>query len=72
MYLRPDLGTLVFRFDQLEQLEAVLGVSLPRHNVTNSDPAPVLSDETLRYVDRVFAWDREATRPVPSDDRETK
>ncbi len=57
MYLRPDLGTEVIRFEDIGLLAADLGVTLEHHNETVRERMPPLSEEAAEYVDRVFAWD---------------
>lgn len=69
MYLRPDLGTHIYRFDELDRLQADLGVSLSHENVTERLPPPVLTAAAGKHFDRVFAWDFEActvSRPLHS------
>jgi hypothetical protein len=57
-YLRPDLGTKVYRYDKVQQLHGELGVAPERvHNATSIDNWPMLSTKTHRYIDSVFAWD---------------
>lgn len=60
MYLRPDLGTEVWPYDQSAELHAALGVGdvIGRQNGTSEEPAPQLSEAGEAYVDRWFAWDR--------------
>lgn len=58
IYLRPDLGTKVFKYTDLHLLGGLLGVSLTDHqNQTAPSPVPKLSMEASEYVDNVFAWD---------------
>lgn len=61
IYLRPDLGTEIYQFDLLHEVEHVLGVKLPHHNTTQPSQQPELSTEALEHMQRVFAWDFEAT-----------
>lgn len=61
VYLRPDLGTAIYRFgDQLAALYADLGVTPGHQNGTAEIPTPRLSGDAKAYVDRWFAWDMEA------------
>lgn len=63
MYLRPDLGTHVYRYADYDALCEELGVSVERtHNVTETQPPPVLTEEARAYAEREFAWDFAATR----------
>jgi hypothetical protein len=61
-YLRPDLGTQVYRFDQLAELERRLDVSLGRTNNTPESPVPELGAAARDHVGRFFAWDLGVTR----------
>jgi hypothetical protein len=56
-YLRPDLGTRVFPFEQLAILADQLGLDLPTHNQTADVGAPALSADAREHVWRWFAWD---------------
>jgi hypothetical protein len=62
VYLRPDLGTEVVRYDDLVILTDQLGLSLGTFNATVPEPTPTLSDEATKYVCRVFAWDFKVSR----------
>lgn len=61
VYLRPDLGTEVFRYDDLDGFHRSLGVRISgwgdRHNETSEEPAPPLSERAIGHVERFFAWD---------------
>lgn len=57
MYLRPDLGTTVYQFSDLEAFGAALGVHLGRHNRTSDDEAPELKAEASAHMQRWFSWD---------------
>ncbi|HEV2747730.1 MAG TPA: hypothetical protein VGW34_10595 [Allosphingosinicella sp.] len=61
LYLRPDLGTRIYRFDELEQLGSALGVDLGHHHKTDGAP-PQLSAAAVEHVQRYFAWDLEQSR----------
>lgn len=61
LYLRPDLGTEVYRFDQLDELASRLDVSLALHNATTAEPAPPIGPEGWDYVRRSLWWDWEAS-----------
>ncbi len=63
VYLRPDLGTQVFRYDEVGALAARLGVTLvDRQNATAPSSPPPLSADGRDYIERAMAWDIEATR----------
>lgn len=64
-YLRPDLGTQIFRFDQLDHVERRLGVALDLYNVTDPAPMPALSAEAHVHMANVFAWDYGAAGRLP-------
>lgn len=69
--LRPDLGTEIFRFDQLAVFADRVGVRLSeQHNRTAADPVPVLTEEAQAHVRAFFAWDILHSVPVatPSPD----
>lgn len=61
MYLRPDLGTKVYQFNDLERLAARLGVGLPQENATDNRRIPAISHDALLYMQRAFYWDYSAT-----------
>jgi hypothetical protein len=62
VYLRPDLGTRIYKFDDLRELYIDLGIS-DLYKISNDtevvDHEP-LSDETHEYVRRWFKWDYRA------------
>ena len=62
VYLRPDLGTWIYRFDRLDRLAGLLDIDLSggRHNVTGQPELPYLSEAAREYAARWFAWDMEA------------
>jgi hypothetical protein len=57
LYLRPDLGTEVYRYGDLGRLALHLEVTLGRTNVTPADTAPVLSPTAQTHIKHCFAWD---------------
>jgi hypothetical protein len=61
IYLRPDLGTHVYRYDMVEALYSDLDVKPPRINGTDESHAPSLSDAAERYVAQWFDWDIKAS-----------
>jgi hypothetical protein len=60
MYLRPDLGTEIFRYDDIGSLFAQLRVAPGHQNGTGDEPPPPLSAEATAYVQRWFGWDLRA------------
>lgn len=60
LYLRPDLGTSIYRFTDLAAFGAELDVQLDRHNRTSDDAPPELSAEAEAHMRRWFAWDFDA------------
>lgn len=61
-HLRPDLGTKIYRYDEVQQLHAALDVAPEAVNVTDRSPPPPLSQAGLDYVARWFAWDLQASQ----------
>jgi hypothetical protein len=61
IYLRPDLGTEIIAYEDLELLADRLSVVLDsnRSNVTPTDAAPDLDADAARYLQTWFAWDFE-------------
>lgn len=58
LYLRPDLGTRTYRFDERGRLYDAIGLNEDIHvNQTPPSAAPPLSDEADQHVRRIFAWD---------------
>jgi hypothetical protein len=64
IYLRPDLGTLIYRYDEVRTLFEALDVDPGRQNGTRDDPPPQLSAEGQAYIDRWFSWDKLRTEPL--------
>lgn len=63
VYLRPDLGTEIWRYDQSQALHDRLGIGdvIGRDNATGRERVmPTLSTDAQEYVDRWFAWDQAA------------
>lgn len=56
IYLRPDLGTRVVRFDQLHELEEALKIKLGHEHRTEGD-CPGLSAAATDHMARFFDWD---------------
>ena len=64
--LRPDLGTEVYRFDDLDLVARRLALDLrllKRANTTVQAPMPDLTPEARDHVERFFSWDLSVTRP---------
>lgn len=60
LYLRPDLGTEVFLYDQVADLHRELGVIPERFNGSNAAQPPRLCDLSIEaglYLRSAFAWD---------------
>ena len=66
VYLRPDLGTHVFKFSEIERLHALLDVEPLRINGTEFSLSPRLSSAAYDYAKRWFAWDFQATSTRPN------
>lgn len=75
LYLRPDLGTEVWHYEDLDTLASTLGVTLSaRHNATDGLKIPALNDAACDHVSRFMQWDlrasvtaRIARRPLVMD-----
>jgi hypothetical protein len=64
LYLRPDLGTTIYRYDQVRQLHAHLHVNpCDNVNATGANARPALTPAAEEYVRRCFSWDLEVTTP---------
>ncbi len=59
LYLRPDLGTDVVRFDDLSEFAEVLDIDLGHIHKTSAGPMPEISTKAWDHIGRVFAWDLE-------------
>ena len=64
VYLRPDLGTIIYKYSRLESLAKVLDVKLSVRNVSMKIPWEPVSAEALKYITRHFAWDYETANKV--------
>lgn len=69
MYLRPDLGTKVFRYEDMGELAVFLGVRDrleigERRNATQPRMRPVLTAEAMAHVNRVCRWEIENYYPA--------
>lgn len=62
IHLRPDLGTKIIKYDELDKFATFCGVKLGQENKTPDMRAPRLSDEADRYMHKWFAWDYRETR----------
>jgi hypothetical protein len=56
-YLRPDLGTEVFRFDKLFELEEELDIFISESNGTEHSNHPEITEEVERHLQTFFSWD---------------
>jgi len=64
IYLRPDLGTEVFRFPDRAGLFDALKLPLRhdmRYNSTEESPPPELSDDVWQHLKQWFEWDFKAS-----------
>jgi hypothetical protein len=59
-YLRPDLGTEIWKFADIHNLARSIGVRLGHKNSTVVTPKPEVSPEARRHIEEIFAWDLEA------------
>lgn len=56
IYLRPDLGTRVIRFDRLHEIEDVLKIELGHEHRTGGE-CPELSMAATDHMANFFSWD---------------
>jgi hypothetical protein len=61
-YLRPDLGTIIYRFTELDALARALGIELPMSHQTETSASPDVGPAALLHLARVFSWDLEFFR----------
>jgi len=61
VYLRPDLGTRIYRYSDVDRFHAALDVDPPRINGTDNATPPPLSAAAVQHVARWFAWDLQAS-----------
>lgn len=59
VYLRPDLGTVIYRYCELNTFAKRLGVTLPFKNATPKEHRPAISRAAAEHMDKWFAWDYE-------------
>jgi hypothetical protein len=65
VYLRPDLGTKVYRYDDLAALERRLDITLSATtNRTKPVPIPMLTPAAQTHIERFFRWDIAATESL--------
>ena len=62
MYLRPDLGTWIFKFTELHRLASELVVEIDKFNDTPKEPVPCLTDEARKHIVKYLSWDLEAAK----------
>lgn len=64
LYLRPDLGTEIVRFEDMPMWADRHGLELGSTNVTARSMPPPLSDAAGDHMERFFAWDYAARRAI--------
>ena len=57
--LRPDLGTTIYKFEDVNTLADALQIRLGRYNGTASSPPPDISKHAEAHINKYFAWDLE-------------
>lgn len=57
IYLRPDLGTKIFLFNEIEKFEEELDIRLSKLNITFKEKIPTLNIETQNFINRYHKWD---------------
>ncbi len=63
LYLRPDLGTRIYKFTDLAALECDLNIRTVKCNHTEVEPMPRLTDEAYDHIQRFFNWDLKMFEP---------
>lgn len=57
-YLRPDLGTIIHKFEDISEAYAEYGLELDQHaNARPDRELPTFSEEAWRHVENFCAWD---------------
>ena len=64
IYLRPDLGTEIVPYPEIDRLYRALDVEPVRMNGTSDEPPPRLSAEAQSYMAQWFRWDFEAVQSL--------
>lgn len=62
LYLRPDLGTTIYAYENVGQLHERLNIKPARHNASNGPPPPLIGDLSAgvrNHIETWFAWDLE-------------
>ena len=62
VYLRPDLGTQIFQYDNLMHFADTLDIKLGIHNETGKLEIPKISLKAGDHINRFFAWDLQQMR----------
>lgn len=57
VYLRPDLGTDIFKFNCLELLEKRLKINMGKHHESDQSINDDLTKEAQDHINKYFAWD---------------
>lgn len=57
LYARPDLGTELYRFDNLKPFADDLDIEIPCLNGSHETEPVEVPNEIHEYMDQVFAWD---------------
>lgn len=58
IYLRPDLGTIIFHYDELHKLEEKLNIVMPKINITSYDnKRENLNYDSLIHLKEHLSWD---------------
>lgn len=56
-YLRPDLGTKIFRHENMDWLANNLLLKMGQENKTEPNRAPPLDAAAAQHIERFFSWD---------------
>ncbi len=57
IYLRPDLGTKIFLYNEIEKFEEELDIRLSKLNITSKENIPTISMEVQNFINRYHKWD---------------
>lgn len=58
IYLRPDLGTVILRFQDLAEHMAAWGLDTTKHNGASPKvPCPPITKKLKKHLKKYFAWD---------------
>lgn len=62
VYLRPDLGTNIWQYTEIDELAYDLDIKLDISNQSMNMKRPIVSNAVKDYINRAFAWDISVTK----------